>query len=398
MEKITRYIFYFYALILPYGSVNPLNLSAVYGISTANVDQQGIGSYFFALCVLMTITDRKIWLQHKKIIKYYLPLFTLFVTLFISTILYEGKEMPFPYSFFIKLLVAEVGFCILTLYFIHYPKVMTYSLTIYAYSCVIIVMAYYLGLLEGLYFVSKGRLWLFGENPNSYSFMMGLGAIILVYNNMHVYKTKLIQILNVLFVGALFYYMVLSGSRGSFLMCVLAIAVLSYKFLLRKIVLVIPALLLIISIVVSSIEKRQNEVSFVERLEELREGDDDRTKLLEDAWFLFTERPIYGWGYSGYVVERGLRFHEDRDSHNLLMSVCVMSGIIGLLAILLFLYHIGFSCLKVSRHNVFPIIVFFYVFLMSMKTGDVITFAMMWYCYAIVYAMAVAAKGKENVQ
>ena len=395
---MTRYIFYLYAFIMPYGSVNTFNLSALYGVSNANVDQQGIGSYFFALCVFMAAIDRKIWPNYRTIIKFFQPLSTLFVALFISTILYEGYEVPFPYSFFVKLFVAEVGFCILAIYFIRYPKVMLYSLTIYAYSCVIIVIAYFGGFLDGLYFVSKGRLWLFGENPNSFSFMMGLGAIILLYNNKR-YKSKMFQILNVIVVCAIFYYMVLSGSRGSFLMCALAVVILYYKYLLKKIVFVIPVLLILISIGITSIEKRQNEVSFVERFEELQEGDDDRTELLWNTWTLYTERPVLGWGRSGYVVERSLRFHEDRDSHNMFMSIIVMSGVIGLLAILLFLYHIGFGCITVSRRNVFPIIVFFYVFFMSMKTGDVITFAMMWYCYAIVYAMAIVEirKNKEIV-
>ena len=226
--------------------------------------------------------------------------------------------------------------------------------------------------------------------------MMGLGAIILVNNIISVHKSKIILVVNILSVIAILLYVLLSGSRGSLLICLFVIIALSYKVLLKKVVFLILLLLIVTSIGISYISTKQDNVIIFERIADLQGGDDDREKLLSDAWSLFEDSPVLGWGRNGYVTERSIRFVEDRDSHNMLLSVGVMSGIIGLLGLLLFLFRIGSNCLKCVHDDFFPMAFFLYVFLISMKTGDVITFAMMWYCYAMIYAMSLQPIGMNN--
>lgn len=392
MEVITRFIFYLFAFILPYGSVNPFNLTSVQGVSEGTISQQGIGPYLFAICAIMAVFDRRILMNYKTTKKFILPLGILFFALLISSMLSSSRGLDFPTVFFLKLIAAEVGFVILTLYFIQFPVVLYKSLTIYAYSCALIVMAYYLGLLDGLYFMSNGRLWLFGENPNSYSFMMGLGSIILIHNNLYSHPPRYVAVLNILLVTAIFLYMILSGSRGSILICALAIFVLCYKLLIKKSYLIIPLLLIIGYVLYEFIAAHQSDISLLERFSELHDGDSGRMKLLREACTLFTEKPVLGWGRNGYIYERLSRFQEERDSHNIILSVAVMSGVIGATALISFFYKLFKSCAQTFKANVLPLVLFFYVFFMAMKTGDVITFAMMWYCFSLMLAMASLSK------
>lgn len=392
MEVITKLVFYLFAFILPYGSVSPFNLTAIRDVSEGTIGQQGIGPYLFAICTFLAVLDRRVQMRYKLTKRFILPLCVLFAAVLISTMLRSINGLDFPFVFFLKLFAAEIGFIVLTMYFIQFPKVLSNSLTIYAYSCALIVMAYYLGVLDGLYFISNGRLWLFGENPNTFSFMMGLGSIILIYNNLYMHPSKPVAVLNILLVTAIFLYMILSGSRGSILICAIAVLVLCNKLLIKRSYLILPLLLIIGYVLYGFVISHQSDISVLERFSELQDGDSERMDLFKQAFTLFVEKPVLGWGRNGYVLERFSRFQEVRDSHNMILSVAAMSGIVGATAIIVFLYMLFIRCLRAFKTNVLPLVLFFYVFFMAMKTGEVLTFSMMWYCFSLMLALAFLSK------
>ena len=66
----------------------------------------------------------------------------------------------------------------------------------------------------------------------------------------------------------------------------------------------------------------------------------ERSALLSQAFSLFTERPFFGFGRHGYIIERFSRFNESRDSHNLFISILAMGGFFGGVSILSFTFSI----------------------------------------------------------
>lgn len=394
-RSIVEYLFLFYAFLLPFGSINPFDLSSIQGISERGGDQQGFIPIVFALCTIMAFIDKKVQKHFNETKPFLLPLSVFFVSIVFSTII-SGSRLPFPTLYFIKLLMAETGFVLMAQYFVEYPRVLDKVLGVYAYTCAGIVAAFFLGLLDGYYFVSKGRLWLFGENPNIYSFMMGMGALLLINDVNYKSIPKWRKALNIISVFAIMLYMVLSGSRGSSLMLLLCVLILSKNIIKKHFLLISILCIILIWLVFWFVTNNMESISLFERFIALQDGNDDRTRLLKDAFSLYAERPILGFGRTGYVEQRLIRFHEDRDSHNMLLSVAVMSGSIGLLSILLFLWKLFRKCSYVIKQDILCVVIFLYVFLMSMKTGDVITFSMMWFCFAVVFARAIQSKEKKT--
>ncbi len=387
MRTITKYIYLFYAMILPFGAINPFDLSSIRGISERISEQQGLGQYFFALCVICALLDGNVRKQIVHLKKLLLPLFLLFCTLFCSELVYT-QFSTIDYVFYIKLLVGEFGFVIIAQYFIEYPIVMRKSLMLYSYTCVLIILAFFLGFLRGYYFTSNGQLWLFGENPNTYSFMIGLGSLILVNDIVHNKESLWLLIINFVSIVLIVFYLILSGSRGTILMVAACLLVLSYRVILKKWIIVLPIILISVSLVVGFVNKNNNDISLFERFNALQESRGDRSNLIKEAWSLYAERPLFGFGRTGYVEERLIRYREERDSHNLLLSTAAMGGTVAVICLLAFLGIMFKECLKKRKSLLFATVLFLYIFLMSMKTGDVITFAMMWYSYGVVFSLA----------
>lgn len=386
MRTFTKFAFYLLAFIMPFGSINPFNLSAIQGVESQNIEQQGILPYIFALCVMLAFADWRVRRHAKDVKGFILPLSVLFAALLFSSLIYASGFTNYI-SFFLKLLAGEIGFLIIAQYFIEYPSEMNRSLMIYAYVCVGIVTAFFLGLLNGYYYISKGRLWLFGMNPNIFSFLMGWSILIFTNDIARSKMSKLWMSVKIAAIFIVFLYILLSGSRGTVIILGVCMILLIYEKMKRYILYVIPVVLLLSWMTVSFVSNHIEDISIVERFMLLKEGDDDRSTLLKQAYSLFEENPIIGLGRNGYVEQRLMRFNEERDSHNMFLSVAVMSGIIGLMALLSYLFLLGKKCLRVFRKDSMGAVCFLYVLLMTQKTGDVITFSMMWYCFAVVVAL-----------
>ena len=212
MKTITKYAFYVLAIAFAFGSFNPFDLRGMGSITEQVEEQRGYVPILFAVCIILSLLDKNVRSQFSTFKKYYTPLLCLLVCYVISSILFEISSAFNGYMFFVKLLVAFTGFVVYTMYFSEYPKVLTDICRVFALTCAGICLLFFIGALDGFYYFSNGRLWLFGENPNSYSFVLGFGTLLLgrelsnEYNLMY----RIACALGILLIMA---YTFMSGSR-----------------------------------------------------------------------------------------------------------------------------------------------------------------------------------------
>ena len=332
MKKITDILYYSLAFFLAFGSVNPFRIGEV---SNQIMDQQGLSPYIFIGCIILTVLNRGI---HNNIIAkktFYTPLILMSIIFFASSLIWNF-ESTFNYlDFFAKLLIGIVGFVCISAYLEVYPDVLKKSILIYAYTCAAIILLFFIGRLDSLSYYSNGRLWIFGINPNTFSFMMGLGALYLadeLLNN----KTRItFTIINSTSIVLIFLYILLSGSRGTLLFILLSLGILFLPYLKKRWYAILPLVFIMYYASFQVLQSNTNEITIVERMSSITQ-EDDREGLLSNALTLFTESPLWGLGRNGYVEQRLERFHDFRDSHNILMSIMVMGGLMALLCYLLY--------------------------------------------------------------
>lgn len=391
MNKILVYIYYLLAFTLPFGSVSPFNLSTVQNVDSIMSSQMGIAPVLLALCAFVAVLSGDIFHNTSTVKKMLTPLVVFFVTITISSLIYGLYD--FPWVYLLKLLADIAAFYILSLFFIRHINILDTSLKIYAYTCVLIVSAFFAGFLDSFLFYSNGRLWIFGINPNTFSFLMGFGVLIIADSFNHPNKRELILIFNIVSIILIMIYIIMSGSRGTFLTVLICMFIVLYNKVKSKFYIVIPIVVIAIFSVVSFYHSHQNDISIFERLSEIEE--DSRTKLIQSTLTLYTESPFIGYGVNGFKEQMRSRYHEERDSHNVIITNLGMSGTIGTVAFIIFLIYLFRVCWNNRKRNLLGLVLFVDVFLMSLKTGGVLTFAMMWYAFAAINALSYVHHKKQ---
>ncbi len=384
MKLISRFLFYLLAFVLPFGSINPFNLSSVENVDNAVSNQMGITPVLFVLCTFVAVLNRDTFRNISVVKKMVLPLVVFFVTITAASFIYGSYD--FPWFYILKLMADIAAFCILSLFFIRHINILNVSLKIYAYTCTIIVIAFFAGFIDNFLFYSNGRLWLFGINPNTFSFLMGFGALIIADSFNHPNKRKLGLIIRIVSIVLIVIYIIMSGSRGTFLTVLVCMFIVLYKKAKSRFYIIIPVVALGIFAVDFYYHSHQDNISLFERLSDT--GDDARTELIQRTLTLYSEKPIIGYGINGFYEQMSTRYHDVRDSHNVIITNMGMSGTIGSMAFILFLFYMFRVCWSNRKRNILGLVLFADVFLMSMKTGGVLTFAMMWYAYAAIVAIS----------
>ena len=118
---------------------------------------------------------------------------------------------------------------------------------------------------------------------------------------------------------------------------------------------------------------------------------------MEQALIIFMDNPLVGVGYNGYSEEKYLRGFDHRDSHNIVTSILVMGGIVGIIAFVALWITLIIPTIKCRGASVAPVALSVSMLLVSMKTGGVITYVLMWFIYAISYSWALSnTQGLSN--
>lgn len=393
MKIVTKYTFYLLTIALAFGSFNPFDMRGIGSITEQVEEQRGYTPFLFAACILLSFIDKNVIKHYKSFKQYYTPLLVLFVLYIFSSLVFDISTAMDGYMFYIKLLVAFTGFFSFAMYFSEYPEVLKTVCRLFGLLCAGICLMFFLGFLDGFYYFSNGRLWLFGENPNSYSFVLGFGALLLgkelLDDNKLIYRIT--YAFGILLIMA---YAFLSGSRGTLMFLALSFGIIYYKFIKEHIgaaVVVIIAGFVGLNFIFSKIVE---ELSVLERFSDLQSGD-SREELIKNALTLFYSSPLYGYGVNGYEYMKETVFHDMRDSHNMVVSILAVSGLFGFCAIATFFKRVVVLLWSDARKHLFSISLFVYVFLISMKTGGIITYSMMWFAYAIIVSDVYSLKSNN---
>lgn len=384
MKKANRFLLFLFTIALAFGTINLFAISE-------NIDSESAPEpLFVSLFALFYVVTS--WLpSHKKSGERILrnmtgTLFVMVVTFALADIIYDFSAVNWFFVF--KLAFAIFTYYTLGRHFANNPKDLEVCLLIFAITCTFVIVSSFTFLSDIVSF-SKGRMSIYGENPNSTSSRMSVAIFAFMYffnkkDVRWVYKIGMLGCIVLLLV-----YIIMSGSRGSFLFTLGGIALfvlLTGKRKGRTVIAAVFGLLLVEYSVNHYLD--MEEVSMFDRLSELGESGDSRSQLMKYALQIYEDYPIIGVGSNGYLSEKLLRGMDGRDSHNIITTIMAMGGTVALICFLKFLYINLSILIKRIQQKLLPLVMFLSMFFISMKTGGVITFMLMWYVYAIAYGMS----------
>lgn len=322
------------------------------------------------------------------------PIVLFYITLLLSTIYWSINELSISSAVFFLKFFLSVSLCfLLPEIFIRNKKYLYYSLAVFSFTCGFISLLFSVGLLDEFTYISKGRVFIFGENPNSTSGRITIAFLLLLYL---IFKNPLKWGSMRFWLFLLFFPMLMmiiaSGSRGSFL--ILCMGIIAFFLLnplvsnIKKYVIFICSVI-VLGIAVSLISSRHSEFSLFSRLENSFEYGETggREKLNSYSLQIFEESPLIGKGTIGYSKEMSVKFNEYRSVHNLYIYVLATSGIIGFSLFMFFMMTLLTKSIQIRKSNHLPLIIFGYVFLLAYKTGGVLTYLLMWYLFAVIISI-----------
>jgi O-antigen ligase len=234
--------------------------------------------------------------------------------------------------------------------------------------------------------IEEGRLTLFGQNPNSiglFSVFSVLFIISTVFENKQNFRNSRYWLLT--FTVPLIYMAAQTGSRTTFLGLFFTLAlyfVLKSKtnFSIKLISLLLGGITMyaLYSFFMTFDVLRERMISFY------TEGNiSGRDVIWSYIVPKIMEKPILGVGINGYTKIIGVLYGKFFSPHNVFIELFAYSGILGLLAFLLFVFQIlkeGYYRLK-NENFVLPILYIFLI-LFVFLSGQALAVKLFWIIYA----------------
>lgn len=390
-SKFTCVLLIIFSILLALGTWNPFLPAADIenensGFSLAQIYSVIFIAYLF--CVRLFYYGQLKFTSWKK----YIVLF--YITLLLSTSYWSINELSISTAVFFLKFFLSVSLCfLLPEIFVRNKKYLYYSLAAFSFACGFVALLFSIGLLDEFTYISKGRVFIFGENPNSTSGRIVIAFLFLLYL---VFKNPLKWRKKRFWLVLLFFPMLMmiiaSGSRGSFL--ILCIGIIAFLLLnpsvsnLKKYVILICSVF-VLGIAVSFIASRHSEFSLFSRLGDSFEYGETggREKLNSYSFQIFEENPLVGKGIIGYSNDMNLKFNEYRTVHNLYIYILATSGIVGFILFLLFMATLLIKSIQIRQYDHLPLIIFGFIFLLAYKTGGVLTYLLMWYLFSVMISL-----------
>lgn len=387
-KKISYYFLLLFSFVTALGPFNPL-------VSYSGSDYDGNESSPVTIAIQGTFI---LWLLFsdkisKKIKNFATPLWIFYIIFLLSSIFNISVFNELSILYFIKILLCIILYCKLPNLFINIPNSLPKSLLIFSLTSAFICLLFSFGFLDAFTYWSKGRAYIFFENPNSSSsrFCLAFLAIIyIVFENPLKWKKKRYILLSLLL--PILYAIMASGSRGSFLILLGAILLYTIIFRnlnhLKKLGIVLGLFsAMIFSILI--IAQKNTDFSIIQRLKTASErGDIGRTKLIEDTKSISNDYPIFGAGAVVYREEMKRRFNESRVVHNLYWYVVVTTGCTGAFFFLWFISGLSITSFRAIKKEPFSFVILVTALTLSSKTGGILGFITLWYMFSISVYLA----------
>jgi len=337
----------------------------------------------------LIIIERK---NQKNILKYgkqAFPLFIILVILFFANVFYGYTGIDDQFLN-LKFLLAIVIYILLSAFFENDKKGMLLSLLLFSIGTAILSILYFFDLLQGGLELRKDRLIFLGENPNSLSIRISLGVFLLIWMSLkNIFNSIFKRILLLIPVPFMIALIVASGSKGSFVLCILSVLMLIFisKNISKKYKYIFISFLFIFLVFSLDFLLKSN---LYERFAE-SELTTGRLDIWKEAMDIFYSNP-FGVGENGYKQEIKFRIGESLDTHNVFIYLLVTGGLISLVLFIYFYLKIlqkSIISYKISREPVF-IIIWISMFIIMSKTGGVLTYLIMWYFLAVINSYKVS--------
>lgn len=385
--NLTLILLLIFSILLALGTWNPF-LSFSENIENDNVI--GLSQIYSVLFIIYLFFNTP--LSNKlKYFSWEKYLIALYVILLVSTLVCSINEMTLSTCLFFVKFLLSISLCfLLPKIFVRNSKYIYYSVFVFSLSCAIIAVCFTFGLLDDYVSVSKGRIFIFGENPNSTSGRIVIALVLLFFliirNPLKWNKKRYLLLL--LFIPMLV-MIIASGSRGSFIilcLCIIFFLIFNPSKNFVKKFLVLSFSLLFIGIVVMEIALYYSDFSLFARLEDSFEyGDSGGREILNYyAFQIFEDNPFIGKGIIGFVNEMFRRYDETRTVHNLYLYILATSGIVGFTAFCAFSYSLIKKSWNIRKKEHLPLVLLMFIYLLAYKTGGVLTYLLMWYLFAVI--------------
>ena len=382
MSKVLVIIIFAFSIFLALGEYKPL---------LPSIDIVPIISVFFFIA-LFNKKNRVIYFFY---LKKMIPIFIIFFILIISQIFYDNVADFTINGLNFKFLYIIIWVPVLSTIFERYPNLIKYSLLIFSLTCLLLSIGVITGFINDAISISNGRVWLFGENPNSTSTRFVLSFLYFLYISLfsNVKNRK-----NKFFLFGLPFLLILileSGSRGSLLSLLMGSVTMVFlsdlKRFLKLIIIIIGLFLMFFSAVYLN-----DDFSIISRVQSSLDGESaGRDILWKHALDIWQENPIIGVGENGYYYEIFKLQSEYKDPHNLLLYLLATSGVIGFISFLYFNFFLIRKCFyDLKNRYLFNFILYLITFLIFIKTGGVLSYLIMWYIFSIILAKTNYEKNK----
>ena len=179
--------------------------------------------------------------------------------------------------------------------------------------------------------ISQGRLTALSQDANTLGSMLSLGLLALLglaYGRNP--GDGRIGLLAWICFGSIATGLVLTGSRGALLSLIVGIMALMARRG-QSTIRIKMGFIALFTIACLALATYENDAIRLRWEKALSKGSfSGREKILPEAWQMFTEKPLMGWGPVTNIVELGRRFEEPSiDTHNLYLWILTETGLLG---------------------------------------------------------------------
>ncbi len=327
ITPIVRYAFYGYVATIPFETVNlgiPLELTM---ISLGFL----LMSLIFQIPLCLQKPPAAFWLYFLYLVIFAIPVYT-------STPAIYFDEAKWQLAVLVQLVVMSwVAFNIMKS-----ERAARGALLTLALSCALLACLQQIGVSDTRNDISNQleRISAFGFHPNNLARILSLGVLALAGLTYAMSKRVIkSQLLVWGMIGLIGLSIVQTGSRGALLALVAGFLV----FVLKRGAVstkIRNAAIVLIGIIFFTVLVFQSEMGSARFESAVEEGNLARRETIyPEAWRMFLEKPVFGWGAKVSEYELGARLgHVDEDSknpHNLILFVLLSSGLVGLAPLML---------------------------------------------------------------
>lgn len=231
------------------------------------------------------------------------------------------------------------------------------------------------------------RLTFFENNPNTLGILAGLAIVFALYFILNPHKTFGKKgLFLILALPAFVNLLLLSASRGALITTGFSVVLMlvmnkttPFKRILQVGLLIIAASYLMEKLVAS-------ELIYKRMIQFIEEGNTaGRGEIWENVWEVSLQRPIIGFGTTGFENEMIKYYGARKSAHNLFLEVFVTTGLVGFGVFMYFLYfHFKNSIQNLRQGEVLKIALLVFYLTTVIKAGGAMNNKLMWLLLAVV--------------